>query len=147
LRLLPDAYTDSYNRLAELGALKGLTPLHCAVFAGQEGVVSALLTHGAEIEARDDSGRTPLHLASFWESTVAAAAQVLARGAVVDVKDNSGATPLQLAMKKGRKAPIELFLAYEGRASGKEKAEARDLSVGHKVLPVRTTPLPTEREW
>jgi len=146
-RLLPDAYTDNYNRLADLGSLKGLTSLHCAVFVGQEAVVNTLLTHGADVEARDDSGRTPLHLASFWENTVAAAAQVLARGAIIDVRDNSGATPLQLAMKKGRKAPVELLLAYEGNARRKEKFEVKGPSVGHKVFPVRTVPLPTEREW
>jgi len=146
-RLLPDAYTDNYNRLVELGSLKGLTPLHCAIFVGQEAVVDTLLTYGADIEARDDSGRTPLHLASFWENTVAAAAQVLARGAIVDARDNSGATPLQLAMKKGRKAPADLFLAYEGNTSGKRNFEAKSPSVGHKVFPVRTAPLPTEREW
>lgn len=142
-----EAYTGSYSRLEELGSLRDLTPLHFAVFMGQEGVVEVLLAHGADSEAQDSSGRTPLHLAAFWDNTVAAAARVLAHGAAVDVRDNAGTTPRQLAVTKGRKAPVELFLAYGANPNAKEKAEAKKLPAKEKVVPIRIAPLPTEREW
>ena len=41
----------------------GLTPLHGAAFKGNSGAVSALLDHGANIDAVDDGGATPLSLA------------------------------------------------------------------------------------
>jgi ankyrin repeat protein len=60
---------------------------------GQADGCQALLTSGADIECRDEKGRTPLILAIKGKSCEATAA-LLAAGADVDVHDNDGDTPL-----------------------------------------------------
>lgn len=42
----------------------GATPLHAAAGAGNAAMVTALVAHGAPLEARDTAGRTPLDLVS-----------------------------------------------------------------------------------
>ena len=42
----------------------GLTPLHGAAFAGSDRIIQYLVEHGANLEAKDVSGQTPLHKAS-----------------------------------------------------------------------------------
>src|SRR4051812_8553959 len=42
---------------------KNSTPLHWAAFAGAELALSFLLAKGAEVNAKDSKGLTPLHLA------------------------------------------------------------------------------------
>merc|ERR1712054_387474 len=41
----------------------GLTPLHMAAMAGHTDIIAFLLSCAAEIEAKDDEGRTVLHVA------------------------------------------------------------------------------------
>lgn len=41
----------------------GWTPLHCAAYAGDAGMVKLLLSKGAQVNARDDFNRTPLQRA------------------------------------------------------------------------------------
>lgn len=62
----------------------GLTPLHAATFFGREDIVEYILNQGANINAQDGSGQTPIHLAlcpflegprlnDLWESDEAMA--------------------------------------------------------------------------
>ena len=44
------------------------TALHGATVEGNADMVTCLLTHGADIEARDEHGRTALHLATSMTS-------------------------------------------------------------------------------
>jgi len=146
--LSPGLYSGDYNRLTELGSLANLTPLHLAALVGQRECVELLLAHGADVNAVDSRGRTPLHLVPLWNKNVAAAEQLLKHGATVDAQDREGRTPLQTALTKGRKLLAELYLAYGAEPKGKEK---RKLGVNdtfsHKtVSPVRAL-LPTERSW
>ena len=69
-----------------------------------------LLDHGADPNARDNNGSTPLHRLSWWKSldsrygkgTVETTRLLLKYGAIIDAKDNEGRTPLQLAFEHGR---------------------------------------------
>ena len=41
-------------------------PLHLTYIKGHIDVVELLLDKGADVEAKDKFGDTPLHIASFW---------------------------------------------------------------------------------
>jgi len=97
------------------------TPLHCAVQmalekmaesipAGQEQiVVEYLVSHGAEVNVRNDNRMTPLHLASL--SGDLSSAQVLIKnGADVNARNNENSTPLHLATSPHRGEMAELLL-------------------------------------
>jgi ankyrin repeat protein len=72
------------------------------------GVLQLLLDHGANPNARDDNGSTPLHHSSWWEEyggthgTVEDTRLLLKYGATIDSEDNKGRTPLQLALEHDR---------------------------------------------
>ena len=79
-------------------ALKPAT-LQSAVTQGDLTQTATLLDQGAVIDARDESGRTPLMLA-VTEDRVEIVRLLLARGADPNAADNSGHTPLQRATKR-----------------------------------------------
>jgi len=75
----------------------GSTPLHvCAASrsAGSAGVAELLLSAGADQDAQDDLGRTPLHV-SCKSDNVAVATMLLAAGADTNVREDGGSTPLE----------------------------------------------------
>ena len=92
--------------------------LKCAMntehkWAVQEGhgvVVKLLLERGAELEAKDNSGQTPLVWAAR-NGHEAVVKLLLERGAKLEAKDNdSSLTPLEWAVKNGHEAVVKLLL-------------------------------------
>ena len=75
----------------------GRTALHGAAFAGQVDMIDLLSKHGANVNASDRLGVTPLHLAV---GSAGATASLLSKGARVNAKNASGCTPLSLAAEK-----------------------------------------------
>ena len=73
-------------------AAGGSTALHAAAFVNAAGAVRTLLDRGADVQATDAAGLTPLHWA-------AAAEVLLARGAGVDALSADGSTPFSLAVR------------------------------------------------
>jgi ankyrin repeat protein len=66
---------------------------------GHTNVVKVLLSHGAEINARETNGWTPLHLVAYWNRTNLVEF-LIANKADVNAEDNHGGTPLRLAVRK-----------------------------------------------
>ena len=59
------------TRTVERDGQGGWTPLHVAVVEGQAAVVRVLVAAGADLTARTDHGRTPLHVALRFASDLA----------------------------------------------------------------------------
>lgn len=80
---------DVNYRLAD-----GKTALHCASWKGHVEFVAFLIEHGADVDAKDQHGRTPMHMTHN-----AAIARLLHEaGADISARDNRDRTPLHHAV-------------------------------------------------
>jgi len=84
------------------GGVKRCTALHMAARRGNVEVAGALLDCGADIEAQDSLGETPLRRSVNCDKTQVAAL-LLKRGADVHSKGSKGLTPLSAARSGGMK--------------------------------------------
>lgn len=88
-----------------------------ATEAGDIMQMQALLAQGAEVNARNAHGWTPLHVAAAGGDP-AVIALLLQHGADVHAQSHIGTTPLDNATtRRGRKAVIELLLAHGAKPS------------------------------
>lgn len=94
------------------------TPLHRAVLGpsrkAQNPIISNLLRAGAQINAKTDRGRTPLHLAVTNKLNLDLIALLHTKGAKINIKDESGITPLHLAAGRKASLPTLLLLLRSG---------------------------------
>ena len=107
---------------AEIGAL-----LIEAAIKGQTQIADLLIAKGANVNARDKSGATPLHQAAL-KGNLGFAALLLQHGADVNARDGDGATPLHNAALSGHREVAELLLD-----KGADR-EARDTESGGTPL-------------
>ena len=75
----------------------------------EPGRVKALLDQGAEVNIRDDEGKTPLHHAAFSGSR-AIAELIIAKGPEINIKDANNMTPLHIAAWRSMVEVTELLL-------------------------------------
>jgi len=92
----------------------GSTPLHLAAASGVLGVVEAVLEAGADIDARDDAGRTALIMAcqrKLGENEAPRVIETLiGAGSNIEARDNNGLTALHTACKIGNDVAVETLL-------------------------------------
>jgi ankyrin repeat protein len=83
-------------------------------------IMQLLLDHGADVNARDNDGCTPLHHSSYWQKadhtrtmgTVEGSRLLLEHGAIIDAKNDEGKTALQVALETGRQDMAEFLSAW-----------------------------------
>ncbi|KAM0079786.1 hypothetical protein ACKRZS_008073 [Fusarium odoratissimum] len=100
------------------------TPLHwAATMEGSGATMQALLSYGAEIDARDDRGETPLFKAAFWAS-IDEVGFLIGQGADVTAQNQEDETCLHEAMRRSNSTlEIVRFLLENG-----VRADARSRS-------------------
>ncbi|XP_058092969.1 ADP-ribosylation factor GTPase-activating protein AGD3-like isoform X2 [Magnolia sinica] len=91
--------TSGHQNEMEEG-FEGCSLLHLACETADVGMIELLLQYGANINAPDSKGQTPLHHCILRGRTEFAKL-LLTRGADPQATDNEGKTPLQLAMEIG----------------------------------------------
>ncbi|KAL7921747.1 hypothetical protein ACQKWADRAFT_113122, partial [Trichoderma austrokoningii] len=103
------AWFTIYQRSTYTSPTGNLTDLIIASYYGHCAIVQLLLKKGADIEAKDGWGRTPLLWAAEngHEATVQL---LLEKGADIEAKDRWDRTPLSRAAEKGHEATVQLLL-------------------------------------
>jgi ankyrin repeat protein len=86
------------------------TPLILSVLSGQEDVAAALLAKGANIEAEEEAGVRPIHLAAEL-GDVKMLGLLLDHHAGMNARTGDGKTALGIALERGRKEAASLLRA------------------------------------
>ena len=89
------------------------TPLMVAVREGRNDAAKRLLRAGADVDARDSAGCTPLHVAAqpWWREDMAAVSLLIEAGADPEARDATGRTPDQVAEAEGHPESARLILS------------------------------------
>jgi ankyrin repeat protein/beta-lactamase regulating signal transducer with metallopeptidase domain len=133
----PQGYTPMYEAtyqgsrdLVELLTAKGVaapeSTIHLAAHAGDLARVKTLIEKGADVNARDKRGNTPL-FSAVLAKTDEVARFLIANGADVNAQDDLGMTPLLSAAGGGSKKVIELLIAKGADVNARNKFGATPL--------------------
>lgn len=104
----------SHGAQAARADKRGFTALHWAVAqpahdpSSQVACLRALLEAGADLNAQNEDGITPLMNAA-WFGCLDSAQELLRRGADPRIRDNKGRTATDLAFERGHKNVVELL--------------------------------------
>ena len=117
------AAQNGYVSAAEFLMAHGADPnrssaLQEAAGTGNDAMVQALLSHGAEVDSRDDSvwGRTALYRAA-QKGFMTVCRTLVAHGADVNAKNKDGSTPLDTAIGNGQFVAAEFLITNKAQIS------------------------------
>lgn len=96
------------------------TPLHVVMIRQQEEMVEMLISRGADVNAKDSEGETPL-LSAFWCPEYKKIPEILVNaGADVNCTDSSGRTPLHHAVSHNDKKLVEFLVSHGAHINAKD---------------------------
>lgn len=87
----------------------GATPLHSAAWRFPS-IVEYLISKGADVNARNLDGNTPMHNAAIGDS-IRSISILWKNGGLVDVANNDGMTPLMRAVRAGKEDAVRELIA------------------------------------
>lgn len=108
------------NIWVDFSTKDGVTSLMLASQTGRDKAMSALIARGADVNAQDAEGNSPLHhLAKNLNSKIEEALKVLmAAGVKLDAVNKNGETAVQIAAKNNNTIGVKLLLAAGADKSG-----------------------------
>ncbi|MDB4808156.1 ankyrin repeat domain-containing protein [Verrucomicrobia bacterium] len=98
------------------GGMTGGAPLHYAAMFGRKEIAELLIAKGADVNAKDEAGRTPLYEAA-WQGRGEIAELLIAKGADVNAKNEDGKTPLDSAIPRKRPGIAGLLRKHGGKTA------------------------------
>ena len=121
----PNASAETADLLRKHGGKSGAADsIHVATSLGNIEAVKQHIAAGADVNAKDKYGRTPLHKATV-EGHKYVVELFIAKGANVNAKDRKGATPLD-RVRSSKHPKIAALLRNHGGKTGEElKAEGK----------------------
>lgn len=121
-------------RLVGVDSVYGWSALHMAVKDKDEGLVRELLGKGVDVNAQDNNGRTPLHLAVNDEEVSTVIVMLLIKnGAKVSTKDYRGKTPLHLATHQFSLSAVRILLHAGADVNAKDRHGNGPLEIAQKL--------------
>jgi hypothetical protein len=91
------------------------TLLHGAANRGTIKAVKWLLQNGADPNALDEGGRTPLHVCAERNTSTSVLKLLIEAGSQLNARGSSGKTPLDYARDNGRAQVVEYLVSTGGR--------------------------------
>jgi ankyrin repeat protein len=111
--------------------------IHEAAEAGNIEAVKQYLADGADVNTKDDDGRTPLHYVAN-EGHMEIAELLISKGADLNAKDKIRGTPLHYAAAYDHKEIVELIIAADADLKAKDEEGATPLHnaafIGNKEI-------------
>lgn len=99
----------SQHPIRETSDRAGFKPIHTAAYHGMANMVTILLASGADIEAKNNIGGTPLHTALHSENCAEISKILLSNGANPQAADAQGMTPLHCVASAGNVNMIHML--------------------------------------
>jgi len=109
---------------------KGYRALHFAAASKDhpKEAITKLLDAGADVNALNDNGQTPLHIATFWDN-IEAVRLLLERGADKTIKNKSGRTAAELAIHYDYVDLLEVFGVMDKRIKNPKKPKTKKVDL------------------